>query len=126
MAAAYGAQNSGLAVGVAVLFVYFFYYIFMALALFGTKIKAEDLRSRCGRIHLFGILGVFALYVATAFSGVLSWLTCISILILFFGAAITSDESQKRWLNLGDLIFSSFLTAWYIGALALAFENFPK
>ena len=116
--------GSKLAIGTAVLIVYFFYYIFFALSLFGSRVKTEDLLSRAGKFHLFGIIGVFGLIYGTPFSGVLSWLTGFVLIVMLVGTWLTNDESQKRLFYIGDIIFLFGLSTWYIGAMATFLTEF--
>ena len=116
--------STSAAVGAALFFGYLIHYVLHLLALGGKAgLKLTDIEERAGKLYLFGFIGILSIHFASTYAAVFSWFTLITLIVFYCSALVKDPHSKRKLYTTSRLVYTMFLTFWWIGETATIFAN---
>ena len=120
-------MGAPLAVGIAVLIVYFIHYVSQTLAVFGKgNVDINDVQERGRKLYLFGTIALLSIHFVSTFGAIMAWITVFVIIGYYGTMGIGDEEKKKRLFALLGLAYTVVVTAWWIGDTAKIFMIKPE
>mmetsp|Transcript_37057 Transcript_37057/g.33334 ORF Transcript_37057/g.33334 Transcript_37057/m.33334 type:complete len:111 (+) Transcript_37057:68-400(+) len=79
------------------------------------NLKTKDIDSRVKKFYIFAVVGLLSVHYSTVFGTLFAWVTLVFLVGYYASAAVKDPKGKRKWFATTGMLYSSFLTMWWIG-----------
>ena len=115
--------NAGNSVGVSMFFAFLMTYGIAIWTMNHNPERIQEFFYKQKKFILYSFLSIFCINYVSAYSAFFSWCTLVGYVIKLFSVLSDDYKSREKWDHIGNILFMTFLTAWYIGVVTDIVSN---
>ena len=119
-------NNAGNSVGVSMFFAIFITYGVATWTMHNKPERTQEFFHKQKKFILYSFLSIFCINYVSAYSAFFSWCTLVGYIIKLLSILGDNHPVREKWDHIGNIIFMTFLTAWYIGVVTDIVSNWAN